>query len=270
MIIGGAEDRSGERRVLRAFVELAGGRDARIVIIAVASATPTVVGSTYVQIIKELGTKQATLLDLATREDVVAPRALETIHKATGVFFTGGDQVRISQLIGGTALDRLLITRHREGLVVGGTSAGAAIMSSIMIVGGLGYGSLRMDNVELGSGMEFLPGAIIDQHFQQRWRFRRLLAAVAQYPFELGIGIDEDTAIIVQNGMFQVIGSGGVTVIDGKRITHVSRPEASDDGILALCGLTVHVLTENMGYDLKSRKPIVDWRQSNETRSSAR
>jgi cyanophycinase len=207
---------------------------------------------------QDLGANEAKLLDLNTHTDVISPHAVALVERATGVFFTGGDQVRIAQILGGTPLDRLLIRRHRAGLTVAGTSAGAAIMSSIMIVGGAGIGSLRTNNVELGTGMEFLPGAIIDQHFQQRWRFRRLLAAVAQYPHELGIGIDENTAIIVRDNQFTVLGEGSVTVMDGKRITHVTRPAPGNNTLLALCGVTIHVLTERMRYDLKNRVPLIE------------
>jgi cyanophycinase len=268
VIIGGAEDKTEECKILRVFVRLAGGDHARIVVMTVASRRPVEVGARYVKVFKRLGAKEAQPLDISSREDASAPTALEQIEKATGVFFTGGDQDRIVKLLGGTKMDALLHERHREGLVLGGTSAGASMMSSTMIVGDvLMEATPRMGMVELRPGMEFIPGVVIDQHFEERGRLKRLLSAVAQYPHHLGVGINEDTAIVVKNNEFDVIGEGTVTVIDMGDLTHTNLPEIKKNEILALCGVKLHVLPVGYRFDLRNRTPIIEEDAAKEERA---
>src|SRR5947209_4035059 len=188
VIIGGAEDKTGDCRILRKFLEISGSESARIVVIAVASEKPTEIGAQYLEIFRQLGASDVRRLGISNRSHANAASAVEAIEKATGVFFTGGSQVRITRMLGGTNLDRALHRRYEEGLVLAGTSAGASMMSTIMILGGLPDKSFRLGVVDLGPGMEFISGVLIDQHFEERGRLRRLLSAVAQYPRDLGIG----------------------------------------------------------------------------------
>src|SRR5688500_4629880 len=173
VIIGGAEDREGDCEILHEFVRLAGGRRARLVIISVASDAPQEVAGVYERTFLRLGARQANAVALRSRAEANDDEAVAAIEAATGVFFTGGNQLRITRLLGGTRLDTALHRRRGEGLVVAGTSAGAAMMSSVMIVGSAPTMTLRAGVVELGSGLGLLPGVLIDQHFEQRGRLRR-------------------------------------------------------------------------------------------------
>ena len=164
-----------------------------------------------------------------TRADANAPEVEHVLREATGVFFTGGDQERITAVIGGTATDSVLQELVASGAVVlAGTSAGAAMMSGTMIVEGDARGVTRA-SVRTGPGLEFLPGVLIDQHFAERGRVNRLLSAVALYPHELGLGIDEDTAILTDGDHFEVLGSGAVTVVDAGAATDIRVPDAGPD-----------------------------------------
>ncbi len=258
VVIGGAEEREGECRILREFVRLAGGARARVVIISVASDAPKELDELYERAFRRLGAGQVSALDITTRWDANSEKAVLAVGVATGVFFTGGNQLRITRLVGGTRLDTALHRRREEGLVVAGTSAGAAMMSSVMIVGSSPTMTLRAGVVELGSGLGFLPGVLIDQHFEQRGRLRRLLAAIAQHPHELGVGIDEDTALVVEGHVFRVHGSGSVTVIDAGGLTHTNLGEVERHELLAVCGVRVHVLPAGYRFDLQNRTPVLE------------
>ncbi len=253
VIIGGAEEKTGHGVVLREFTRLAGGNQARIVVLPLASEIPVEVGEAYVDVFGTIGAASVVPLHITSREEANDPEVLAEIEAATGVFFTGGDQVRITKLLGGTKLDTLLHARHSDGLVIGGTSAGATMMSAIMIVGDIPNVPLRVGMTEIYPGMEFLPGVVIDQHFEQRGRLRRLLSAVAQYPHHIGVGIDENTALVVIGDEFQVIGEGAVTVIDMGTLAHTNLPSLSKGGLLALCGITTHILPAGYRYNLKNR-----------------
>jgi cyanophycinase len=258
IIIGGAEDKTGEMEILRRFVELAGGRNARILVIAVASEFPAEVASAYVEVFTGIGVESVRKLGVSHRGHANNPYAVEAIEKATGVFFTGGNQVRITSLLGGTKLDTVLHRRHEEGLVLAGTSAGAAMMSSVMIVGGLMENFFRVGIVELSSGMEFISGVLIDQHFEQRGRLRRLLSAVAQHPHDIGLGVDENTAGVVRDGILEVIGENTVTVIDAGELSFTNLPNLNENDILTLCGVKIHILARGYRFDLRNREPLVE------------
>ena len=194
---------------------------------------------------------------MSAREDAGAPEALEKIGQATALYFTGGDQLHITALMGGTEMQKLIHERHAKGLVIGGTSAGAAMMSNSMIVGGGGEENPRFEAVRIGPGMDLLVGAMIDTHFSQRGRHGRLLTAVAHYPQDLGLGIDENTALVVNKTEFEVIGEGAVTVIDAGAMSYTNLPYAEECGGLALYGVTIHVLPAGYKFDLANRTPIV-------------
>ncbi|MDQ3805639.1 MAG: cyanophycinase [Acidobacteriota bacterium] len=257
VIIGGAEDRDGESEILREFVRLAGGKRARIALVSVASETPAEVESTYLRAFRRLGARSLRALGVRARADANSEAALKVVREATGVFFTGGNQLRLTRLLGGTRLDTELHLQREGGLVLAGTSAGAAMMSSVMIVGNAPTMTLRAGMVELGSGLGFLPGVLIDQHFEQRGRLRRLLAAIAQHPHELGLGVDEDTAAVVRGHTFEVFGHGSVTVIDAGGLTHTNLGEVERHELLAICGVRVHVLPAGYRFDLQNRAPLV-------------
>lgn len=259
LIIGGAErHREGGTAILQRFVELAGGADANLVVIATASSEPDILEAEYADAFKRFGAGAVRALRLDSREQANSDEATDVLAAATGVFFTGGDQLRITTVIGGTRTDQLLQSLvHERGVVLAGTSAGAAMMSGTMIVGGDQPG-VTTASVRTGPGLEFLPGVLIDMHFAERGRLNRLLSAVALYPHELGLGIDEDTAILADGDCFEVIGSGAVTVVDAGAAS-VIRVPAGGDGPIALTGARIHVLPAGYGFELTGRCPsIVD------------
>lgn len=255
MIIGGAEDKEGACKILREFVRRAGGLRAQIVIITVSTERPQEVGDNYIKVLKRLGVEHVRIIDVMYREDTSSPSFLTAIQKATGVFFTGEKQSKITSILKGTEIDRVIHKRYSEGIVVGGTSAAASMMSNTMIVEGEAQTHPRMEIVETDSGMSFLPEVVIDQHFAQRGRLGRLLAAVAKQPDLLGLGIDEDTAVVVNGKELTVIGEGAVTVLDLQDITYKNVHKLLKDEALALCGVKLYILPHGYQFDLGSRRP---------------
>jgi len=258
VIIGGSEDHFNERKILREFVRLAGESKANIVIITVASENQSEVGDKYTEVFKSLGVPEARALKINKRSDANARSAVEMIERATGVFFTGGNQLRITMLLGGTKVDTALHRRNEDGLVLAGTSAGAAMMSTVMITGGNSDTAFRVGLVELSPGMGYIGGVLIDQHFEERGRLRRLLLAVAQYPQEIGLGIDENTAVICYDQEFEVMGQGSVTVVDAGGMTYTNLETLNKEEILTLCGIKIHILSEGYRFDLRNREPIIE------------
>ncbi|WP_328460099.1 cyanophycinase [Actinoplanes sp. NBC_00393] len=247
LIMGGAAGPA----LLQRFVELAGSAAARIVVIATASETPETAEAAYIEKFLALGAGEVRPLRLSSRSEANAPGVEPVLRPATGVFFTGGDQERITRVIGGTTADSLLQALVGDGSVVlAGTSAGAAMMSGTMITGGDGPGG-----VSTGPGLEFLPGVLIDQHFAERGRLNRLLGAVARYPHELGVGIDEDTAILTDGDRFEVLGNGAVTVVDAGCATDIRVPPT---GPIALAGARIHVLPAGYTFHLMGRQPAAE------------
>jgi cyanophycinase len=257
VVIGGAEDREGDCRILKEFVRLAKGERARIVVMTVATDHPEEAAAEYRKVFKRLGVADVKALDISQREDAKSEKAMKAIEEATALFFTGGDQLHITALMGGTEMDKLIKQRFDKGLVLGGTSAGAAMMSNSMMLGGDSECNPHRGSVEIGPGMDFLMGAMIDTHFSQRGRYGRLITGVAHYPQDLGLGLDEDTAIVVTNNEFEVIGSGAVTVIDAGGITHTNLHELKDNQSLELHNVCVHILPEGARYSLVDRRPLV-------------
>ncbi|NJO41397.1 MAG: cyanophycinase [Cyanobacteria bacterium CRU_2_1] len=258
VIIGGAEDKEGECKILREFIRRSGGLQARLVVMTVATGLPGEVGEQYIKVFERLGAGEVRVVDTARREDASDPKALEAIDQATGVFFTGGNQARITEYLKDTDLDAALHRRFAEGLVIAGTSAGAAMMPDEMIVEGESETNPRVEVVHMDRGMGFLPGVVVDQHFAQRGRLGRLLSAVAQQPVVLGFGIDEDTAIAVNGNEIEVIGEGAITVIDVANITHSNLSELLRDEPLALCNAKLHILPHGYRFDLEKRSPILE------------
>jgi cyanophycinase len=248
LLIGGAAGPA----LLHRFVCLAGGAASDIIVIATASQDPEIQEHLYVEAFRRLGAGTARSLRLNTRTQANDPGIEAAFAGATAVFFTGGDQQRITTVIGGTLADSELQALLQTGtIVLGGTSAGAAMMSATMIVGGDAPG-VAATSVRTGPGLEFLPGVLIDMHFAERGRLNRLLSAVALYPHELGLGIDEDTAILADTEHFEVLGSGSVTVVDAGCASDIRVPV---EGPIALAGARIHVLPAGHRFDLTGRRP---------------
>ena len=259
LIIGGAEEKQGECEILREFVRYAGGIKARIVILTAATDLPIEVGQEYIRLFEELGALYVRIIDTRTKEDAYSSIALQDINKATGAFFTGGNQVRIVDTIKDTDLGAAIHRRLSEGMIIAGTSAGAAIMPDMMIFDGDSETNPRMEIVKMSPGMGFLPGVIIDQHFLQRGRMGRLISALAQQKEAvLGFGIDENTAMLVTGNKIKVIGEGAVTIVDETDVTHSNIDVILKDEGLAVCNAKLHILPRGYEFDLETRKPIVN------------
>jgi cyanophycinase len=257
-IIGGGEEKEGDCTILTEFVRLAGNDKSRIVVMTAATDEPEEVGAEYSGVFKRLGAKTISVVDVSTREDANNPKSLSILKQATGIFFTGGDQLHVTSLIGGSKMDLLLHELYKKGIIIAGTSAGAAMMSGSMFVRGPAGENPRLENLQLGPGAEFLMGAVIDTHFSQRGRHGRLISAVAHYPHALGIGIDEDTALVTKDGIFEVIGRGAVTVIDAGELTYTNVPHLKEEEGLALFNIKLHILTAGHRFNMKERQPVIE------------
>jgi len=257
IIIGGAEDKKDKCVILREVIKLSGGENGRIVVMTTATEKPQDVGKNYVEIFKRLGAGIVETVNIDSRNDAKDEIALEKLKKSTCIFFTGGDQLRITSILGGSGVDKLLNELNkRKGTVIVGTSAGASAMSGTMIIGGDDEEAPRKCTINMASGLGLLNNVIIDQHFAQRGRIGRLLTAIAENPNNLGVGIDEDTAIVVDGDKFKVIGSNAVTVVDGRTLKNTNVSESSPDEILSLTHVTLHILPSGYGFDIMLREPF--------------
>ena len=256
LIIGGAEDKAGRATVLRRFVRLAGGRKARIVVIPTASSIPEEAVEAYTTIFTRLGAPEVLAVDPPSRPAAAAEVMVRAIDNATGVFMTGGNQLKLAQLFVGTPLADAISRAHARGAVVAGTSAGASIMSQFMISLGADGVTPRQRTSQLTSGLGLLPGVIVDQHFDQRARYGRLMSLVAGSPNLLGMGIDEDTAAEIRDGRkLTVLGSGAVFVVDARSAVS-DVPEARRDAPLLVSGAVVHSLPTGATFDLHTAQLI--------------
>ena len=252
--IGGAEDKESRRRILSRFVDLCGGRDADIVVIPTASRLPDT-GSKYEELFGRLDAGRATAVDFAAREDGQRDEYLRRLEDASGVFFTGGNQLRISTILGGTPAAKLIRERNAHGVHVAGTSAGASVLSEHMIAFGKEGSSPRAGSVRLAPGLGLTNRFIIDQHFRQRDRLGRLVAALAYNPFAIGIGLDEDTAAFINpDNVIEVEGSGAVTIVDAGGLSFSSMAEVSLSQPVCLLGLKVHILVQGATFNLHTRE----------------
>lgn len=259
MAIGGAEDKIRERVVLRHFVKASGGEDARIVVLATASELPET-GERYADLFYAMNARTIEVLHVRTRADAldIDEEEYEALEKATGFFMTGGSQLRISSALGGTALAATLRRRHAEGMVVGGTSAGAAAISQHMISMGESGGTPRRRLVQMAQGLGFAPDMVIDQHFRRRDRMGRLVTALSYNPEPLGLGVDEDTAAMIDaDGVLTVLGSGAVTVIDASALRFTNSHAVHRGQPVAMLGLKVDFLTNGCRYDVRKRIGLV-------------
>ena len=258
LVIGGAEDKYNERRILKKFLELAGGDAAEVLIVPVASDFPEFAADVYTQAFRNLGVANPRVLRATSRQDIVQADVEKLVDGVTGVFMTGGDQMRLVSLLGGTKLAEALRKKVREtNVVMAGTSAGAAAMSTSMIVRGEPSSHPHKNAVKLSPGLGFLKNIIIDQHFSERGRISRLITAVSYNPYNLGIGIDENTAIILDGkGILEVFGQGSTTVVDGSQISFNEIAEVADNEAFSICGVQFHVLRDGLVYNYLDRHPI--------------
>ena len=251
--IGGAENKENDRHILERFVEVSGGDEADIVVIPTASRLHET-GPRYERLFRDIGAARVTVMDFDTRRDCQEPGRLERLQQSTGIFFTGGNQLRLTTLLGGTPVAKLIRVRNAHGVTVGGTSAGASILSEHMIAFGDEGSSVISGSVRLAPGLGLTNRFIIDQHFRQRDRLGRLLTALAYNPFAIGIGLDEDTAAFIgPDETVEIEGSGGVTVVDASEVSYSSMDVVSEGQPVCMLGLKLHVLVAGARFNLHTR-----------------
>ncbi len=251
--IGGAEDKEGAANILRKFIEVAGGKSARIVIIPTAS-TLEDTGRRYEKLFRKLGADEAKSLPFSSRDDAGKGEWLEYIEKANGIFVTGGNQLRLTTILGGTAVAKAIRRANARGVAVGGTSAGAAILSEHMIAYGAEGHTPHAGAVSLVPGFGLTNRIIIDQHFRQRDRLGRLLTALAYNPFAVGIGLDEDTAAFIDHTKkIHVVGAGAITIVDASELSHSSIADTKEGKPVCMTNVRLHVLVDGGTFDLETR-----------------
>lgn len=251
--IGGAEEKLHNPEILDRFVDICGGKKARIAIIPTASELEDT-GRNYEKLFRRLGIQHAKVLQMLTREDCHADNFIAYIGKADGVFMTGGNQLRLSTTLGGTPVAQMIRRRNADGMHVAGTSAGAAFMPEHMIAGGDEGSTPSPAMVTMAPGLGLTNNFIIDQHFRQRDRLGRLLTALAYNPFAVGIGLDEDTAAFIRPGDdLEVVGSGGITIIDPTNLSYSSMDRARRGDPVSLVDVKLHILIAGGRFDIESR-----------------
>ncbi len=255
MPIGGAEDKFDDKVILSTFAQLAGGKQARIAIVPTASSIETA-GHRYKAIFLGMGVESAEVVYIGSREDANSEQVTDHIKDATGIFLTGGNQMRLSAMIGGTRFEQVVRTANAHGVIVAGTSAGASILSAHMVALGASGGTPKLRMAQMVAGFGLISNVIIDQHFRQRDRIGRLLSLVASNPGLLGIGIDEDTAAIIDDqDVIEVIGRHSVTIVDGSEIfSDIFQVKAY--GEITVSNARLHLLTPGRRFDMKTRALI--------------
>jgi cyanophycinase len=251
--IGGAEEKENDPRILKRFVELCGGKDANLVVIPTASQLADT-GDRYQKLFTGLGASEVGVLDFDMRRDTEEKNRLQRLDRATGIFFTGGNQLRLSTMLGGTPVAQRIRALNAHGVHVGGTSAGASILSEHMIAFGKEGLSPTAGSVRLAPGLGLTNRFIIDQHFSQRDRLGRLMAALAYNPYAVGIGLDEDTAAFIRpDNTVEVEGSGSVTVLDAGNLQFSSMAQAGEHDPVCMLGVTIHVLIAGATFNMQTR-----------------
>lgn len=252
-VIGGHEDKEGKRVILKAVAKALRGR--KLVVATVASREPEGYFESYQKAFADLGVGELVEVYVNDRAEAHDATKLAVFDDAGGVFFSGGDQLRISSQISDTPMEERIRRIWQMGGVLAGTSAGASVMSDTMLVRGASAESYRLGDLHMAPGLGLMRDVIIDQHFAERGRIGRLLGAVAHSPRVLGIGIDEDTAIRVDGDDFEVLGSGAVYVVDGESVTQSNIAEGRSDCALSIYDVRLHVLAEGDAFDLRTRRP---------------
>ncbi|MFC0189538.1 cyanophycinase [Fictibacillus aquaticus] len=258
LIIGGNEDKKENRTILQKFSSLCLDRKGPIGILTTASGFPEEVGDEYKQLFQELHGEEPVLFHLDTREKAECDNLPRRLSELSGLFMTGGDQLRLTSILGGTCFYKHLIKNWHDGMIVGGTSAGAAVMSRLMIFSSKNLKNAEAAYLEMGSGFGFLEDVIIDQHFSQRDRFSRLMRAIALNPQIIGVGIDENTAIWVKNEgeLFEVLGEYNVSIFDGKKSVYIDIAEKSTTN-MTISDIRFHTLGEGAIFHLQKRELIL-------------
>lgn len=252
-VIGGAEDKLKRRTVLRHFVAACGDHSAHIAVVPTASSLGPEIVEIYAALFEHLGAAKITAVRPESREEANDPALVDRLAGVTGIFMTGGNQLKLSAIVNGTLFGEAIRAAHRCGVTIGGTSAGASIQSSHMVALGPGGATPKQRMTQLASGLGLLHGCVIDQHFAQRNRYGRLLMLVAQSPDLLGIGVDEDTAAVVTDGhLMEVIGRGAVTIIDGQHMISTAH-DAKRTAPLLVSDARLHVLPAGSRFDLATR-----------------
>jgi len=265
IIIGGAEDKEGKKEILTRVCNSIDKNKDILLIATIATEYPKEAAIKYKEVFGELKVKNIKVLDISERRDAFDEANVNLIKEASLIFFTGGDQLRITSLIGGTSIYDALKNACNSGVFIVGTSAGASVMSDTMIVQGNDDDSPRKCTLKMSPGLGLIKDVIIDQHFAQRGRIGRLLTGIAQNPEILGIGIDENTGIIVnQSGIIEVIGEGAVYFIDGSSITYTNVSELYSDEILSMHNVKLHILTDKNKFDLIKKLPFEEEKFRNE------
>jgi cyanophycinase len=253
MVIGGAEDRFRDKVILGTFATLAGGADGSVVVISTASSLGDAATRAYRELFLGLGIGSVTGIRPEEREEADDPAVVSALSEATGVFLTGGNQSRLTQVVAGTRLGDAISNVHDRGVVLAGTSAGASALASHMVAFGRPGPTPKHRMVTLAAGLGIVPGVVIDQHFEERGRIGRLLALVAQSPSLLGIGIDEDTcAVVTADRVLHVLGRGAVTLVDG---SHVKTDAYRGKGYrpVMVSGAVLHSLPSGYRFDMRGR-----------------
>lgn len=253
IIIGGREDQEGERIILKEVARRV--KNGRLVLATIASHNRKGYLERYQASFGKLGVDQVTELYICDRKEAQHQDKLDELKGIHAIFFSGGDQLRITSQIGGTPISDRIREIYEGGGVIAGTSAGASAMSETMLVSGESGASFRRENVHMAPGLGLLPDVIIDQHFAERGRMGRLIGAVSQNPRQLGIGIDEDTAIVVCEGRFDVIGSGAVYVVDAGCVSYSEVAQGKAEETPSIYDIKLHVLSAGQTFDLKTRRP---------------
>ena len=256
IVIGGAEDKVRDRIILSRFVALAGGTGATLVVISTASSLGAEAGARYREVFADLGVERVRPLHAVTRAQANDETFTRALDDATGIFLTGGNQLRLSSTLGGTRLADAVLERFQHGAVVAGTSAGASAMSSHMIAFGASGATPKHRMAALAAGFGVLPGVIVDQHFQQRNRLGRLLSLIAQNPSLLGLGVDEDTAGVVgPDHVMEVIGRGSITVVDGSA-AETDAWDVRGHRPVMISNVVLHSLPAGYRFDLRRRHRV--------------
>jgi cyanophycinase len=255
VIIGGREDKEGDKDILRYVAREVGG--GKLVVVTAASERPQELWAAYEPLFRSLGVRHLAQLAVADREDAHRPSVARTLQDADGIFITGGDQLRLTSALGDSIVFQRMREIFEQGGVVAGTSAGASVMSETMLVGGAAEASPRIGGeLEMAPGFGLAAGILIDQHFAERGRTGRLVGAIARNPRIIGVGIDEDTAIVIRgNRTFEVLGAGAVTIIDGSRITRSSVTEDEEGRSMSVFDVRMHLLSQGDAFDLRTREP---------------
>jgi cyanophycinase len=258
MIIGGAEDKLKDRVILARFVELAGGSGAHIVVVSTASSLGDVATDMYRELFTQAGAAAVTGLRPLAREEANDQSVTAPLEDATGIFLTGGNQLRLASVVGGTKLGAAMLAAHDRGAVVAGTSAGASAVSTHMVAFGASGASPKHRMAQISAGLGLLKGVVVDQHFEQRTRLGRLLSVVAQSPALIGVGLDEDTAAIIWDDQtLEVIGRGAVTIVDGSQVVTDSF-QTKGHRPMMVSGAILHSLPAGHRFDLRERTLLAD------------